>query len=540
MCRGDDRDTLLFGSVSSQTSSEPNAATKDVAPLATYAQPFPVNQPQACLTLQCSSSAAIDRAVESVAPLQQSNLQQRTTRRHRHISLFASIELARPAVPPPANERSPSSSARERFQKLTVSPGIEPLNLQTPGSAIANRMGASLIARAASNSACTHYQDPRTDAISTFPKEQGEQSSAVAGANGEEAATPQDCDCALPNQLCNGGDSKPVDVPSMSKSVEACLTRLSNADAHRFVAQELHEIHQMIQFRALRLRRQEEETSAAAARATNALRQYAQQLLNQAADKLARLATQQQKRTEATAEKAADILRRATEARCALRHERSMMEQLRRRQGVEQELKLRTVSEALDAERRRCVDLEARVEVLQQENRQLRAALRAPLLQSRGSRPHRSPATKHMLVKQTALIRKVAQTVNSCKIERIPVPPSQMRYLITWVAVSTSSSSAASEPVAGRRRSHSTRCAIPTPQYQRISFSVPQPGMQHPMEAGNDSSCSSVPRRSRTGGHKLALRQDVAGRLQASLMRLQGRQGKMQHIAKQLLDPQEL
>lgn len=30
------------------------------------------------------------------------------------------------------------------------------------------------------------------------------------------------------------------------------------------------------------------------------------------------------------------------------------MEQLRRRQGVEQELKLRTVSEALDAERRRC------------------------------------------------------------------------------------------------------------------------------------------------------------------------------------------
>lgn len=34
-----------------------------------------------------------------------------------------------------------------------------------------------------------------------------------------------------------------------------------------------------------------------------------------------RLATQQQKRTEATAEKAADILRRATEARCALRHE---------------------------------------------------------------------------------------------------------------------------------------------------------------------------------------------------------------------------
>lgn len=113
------------------------------------------------------------------------------------------------------------------------------------------------------------------------------------------------------------------------------------------------------------------------------------------------------------------------------------------------------------------------------------------------------------------------------------------RSVSRW-SVSTSSSSAASEPVAGRRRSHSTRCAIPTPQYQRISFSVPQPGMQHPMEAGNDSSCSSVPRRSRTGGHKLALRQDVAGRLQASLMRLQGRQGKMQHIAKQLLDPQEL
>lgn len=36
---------------------------------------------------------------------------------------------------------------------------------------------------------------------------------------------------------------------------------------------------------------QEEETSAAAARATNALRQYAQQLLNQAADKLARFVT---------------------------------------------------------------------------------------------------------------------------------------------------------------------------------------------------------------------------------------------------------
>lgn len=112
-------------------------------------------------------------------------------------------------------------------------------------------------------------------------------------------------------------------------------------------------------------------------------------------------------------------------------------------------------------------------------------------------------------------------------------------------SVSTSSSSAAPEREEGRRRSHSTRRATRISQHQRISFSVSQkPHLQQPLQADDgSSSSSSLARRPRSGGHKVALRGDVAGRLQASLMRLQERQalqGKIQNIAKQLLHPHQL
>ncbi|CDJ32902.1 uncharacterized protein EMH_0014120 [Eimeria mitis] len=690
MYNGDDRDALLFGSISSQASSEAGgAAPTGTAQLTTEARLFPENQPPARLTVHCRGDNALDKALESEPSLKRSGVQeQQPARRQRHISLFASIELTRPKVPLPGNgEAGPFFLASEPSHQVTALAVTEQKN---PLSATPAVDGV----------AASRCQAPKSAVSSLRPKER-EGPSLLAERKDENVFTLQQCDGACSNPLRCGPVNNGELSPSF-KSVEGLLAlpRLGNIDAQSFVAQELQE---------------EEETAAAVALATNALRQRAQELLNQAAEKLERLALQQRKRTEASAEKAASILRRATEARCALRHERNMLEQLRRRHGGEQQLKLKATAEALDAERRRCVDLEARMEALQQENRQLRAALhRAQPPQTRGlvnskqlsatdasssnRKRHQTlgchPTTRCTAQQDSAETASLTAVVlpavppaqgarggcRSCsrqpgkaigpnsrstdsagrqalldvevrlppaacsaasarsacnekqthdvdihgaqgapdrpqlQPEGCPCPPqldalshhisdtgnskcsqttdsvrkhrhrnrsagssafrtdestssngsmsscnklerrrrlrqrmrhgnAQLQRSLSRGSVSTSSSSAAPDREKGRRRSHSTRRMTRAPLHPRISFSVPQPSLQQPLEVDDDSSSgSSVPRRTRTSGHKLALRGDVAGRLQASLMRLQERQalqGKIQNIAQQLLHPHQ-
>lgn len=386
MYRGDDHDALLFGSVSSQSSSEPSGLLTGSRQHLADARLFPESQSPASLTLQCRSSKGTEKASENEPSLQQNGVQQQPTHRHRHISLFASIDLIRPSAPLRAHEGPPSISASEQSQKLTALQGSELTNIVEAGPAVADRVETVPPNCTAYIASSTHCQVPKNDAPSLCPTEE-ENPLLLLGMKEEKASTPQQCGYACSSGLSCSGVNKPGELAPSFKSVEGCAPRshMDNADAHRFVAQELQEIHRIIQARAFRLRQQEEETSAAVAQAANTLRQHAQQLLNQAGEKLERLATQQRKRTEAAAEKAATILRRVTEARCALRHERNMLEQARRRQGGEQNLKLRAATQALDAERRRCADLEVRLEALQQENRQLRAALRAQPSQARAT-----------------------------------------------------------------------------------------------------------------------------------------------------------
>lgn len=112
-------------------------------------------------------------------------------------------------------------------------------------------------------------------------------------------------------------------------------------------------------------------------------------------------------------------------------------------------------------------------------------------------------------------------------------------------SISTSTSSSSIMPqrqVQGRlfRRRSSRR--IISARQQRISFSVPQATPPQPLPDEGNSSCGSQsPERMPRDRQRLALRGDVAGRLQASLTRLQERQAlqsKIRGLAKKLLDPQ--
>ncbi|CDI85675.1 hypothetical protein, conserved [Eimeria praecox] len=325
--QGDDHDALLFGSVSSQSSSEPSGLLTGSRQHLADARLFPESQSPASLTLQCRSSKGTEKASENEPSLQQNGVQQQPTHRHRHISLFASIDLIRPSAPLRAHEGPPSISASEQSQKLTALQGSELTNIVEAGPAVADRVETVPPNCTAYIASSTHCQVPKNDAPSLCPTEE-ENPLLLLGMKEEKASTPQQCGYACSSGLSCSGVNKPGELAPSFKSVEGCAPRshMDNADAHRFVAQELQE---------------EEETSAAVAQAANTLRQHAQQLLNQAGEKLERLATQQRKRTEAAAEKAATILRR-----------RNMLEQARRRQGGEQNLKLRAATQALDAERR--------------------------------------------------------------------------------------------------------------------------------------------------------------------------------------------
>ncbi|CDJ46246.1 hypothetical protein, conserved [Eimeria brunetti] len=363
MHEGDDRDALLFGSISSQASSEAgDAAPAKITQLVADAKLFPENQSPACLTLQCRSDKLLDKDAENDVSVHQNDMQkqQQPIRRHRHISLFASIELIRPRAPQTAaHEEASPSSATEPSQQFIALPGAQVTNLLPVAPAVRE---AGLLPCNASGVSSTHSQAPTNEDPPLHPTEQ-ESASVLVDRKEATASTSAQCSCGRPNQFCCGGvNNKHGDVPPVFKPIEGFISgpSVGNVEAHRFVAQELQE---------------EEKMAATVAAATNALRQHAQQLLNQAADKLERLATQQRRRTEAAAEKAAALLSRATEARCALHRERNMLEQMRRRQGCEQQLKLKAANEALDAERRRCIGLEARLEALQHENRHLRAAL---------------------------------------------------------------------------------------------------------------------------------------------------------------------
>lgn len=110
------------------------------------------------------------------------------------------------------------------------------------------------------------------------------------------------------------------------------------------------------------------------------------------------------------------------------------------------------------------------------------------------------------------------------------------------VSTSTSSSSAKSHRRLGghRGRRCSTRDASSRSRPQRISFSVPEARRTLSKTRSNDSSSGSQsPERSPRGGHRVALRGDVAGRLQASLSRLKERQmlqDQIHSLAKRLLN----
>ncbi|KAL8272238.1 hypothetical protein Esti_003832 [Eimeria stiedai] len=284
-------------------------------------------------------------------------------RPQRHITLFAAVELPLP--------RRSASYIPESALSLPL--GLVPTSRDPPlppASFAVLPDAAPSAARASAAAACVqpgggspHHTQLSIDA-------------AGVGAAGLLLPRLQSASPACPSSLVDTADA-------LANSVKCAggggLRRsgLEDLETRRFVAQELQEINRMIQERALRLKRQEEEAAAYVAATRESLRVHAQHLLNQAAEKLERVAAQQRRQTELAYEEAAAVLRRASEARRLLREERKQCMQLQEQRRKEQHLRLMATAETLEVERRLRLDLESRLHALQQENTQLRALLHA-------------------------------------------------------------------------------------------------------------------------------------------------------------------
>lgn len=293
----------------------------------------------------------------------------------RRVTLFASIEVA-------AAQKRLTEQAVCSYPFASYEQSHQPLQLHEPqhtvhapplplaGPADFGVPGATSSVACAQRVTCGEYGSR------CLPSQQihvpsGEQHEGVM------ALPPLPHSCS-PGCICATA-SKGDDLANNLKSVGSRISNngIRDVDARRFVAQELQEINRMIQARALRLKQQEEEAAASVAMARNSLRLHAQQLLNQAAEKLERVVTQHRRRAEAAVDEAAFLLRRALEARRMLQHERSLFKRLQEQHRQEEHLRLTATTEALEAERRRCVDLEGRLRAVQQANKQLRALLHA-------------------------------------------------------------------------------------------------------------------------------------------------------------------
>ncbi|CDJ65504.1 hypothetical protein, conserved [Eimeria necatrix] len=438
---GDDRDALLFGPVSSESPSTQHAMTP---PLAPDARLFPDYPESLSFDEQCTGPAEV--AEHGRTASQKCGLHQPTLR-HRHISLFASIELARPHITlqTHAGSSAPSSSHAERLHAAADPPAVEPLPpYSRPAGGRLNVAPLCSSSLAAPAQSTVFKADPPKDTSQPLVVQQE-----------DAAASPPQYYSACSPPLPSG---KPGEIASSFKAVEGHLarSRMGDADAHRFVAQELQEINRMIQARAVRLKQQEEGISVAVAQASTALRQHAQQLLNQAAEKLERVATQQRRRAEVVAEEAAAILRRAMEARRSLRQEKSILEQSRRQYREQQQRKHLEAAQALNAERRRCVDLEAQLEALQQENRQLRAEVLAQQLRLR------SASTNPQLGKAgTSTVRRTRQAAGCQRVPGCPAAHLHSTETATLTAVAVPATSADAAPRAG--------CRVCTRRSEKIS-----------------------------------------------------------------------
>ncbi|KAL8445645.1 hypothetical protein Emag_005055 [Eimeria magna] len=284
-------------------------------------------------------------------------------RPQRHITLFAAVELPSPHRSASCNPKALSSSP-SNFVPSSRDPPLPPPSLAVRPDA------APGAARATAAAACVQPGGGSPNLV------QRSIDAAGAGAAGLLLPPRQPAAPACPSTLVDKTDAL---ANSLKCAAGGGSQRpgLEDLETRRFVAQELQEINRLIQERALRLKRQEEEASAYVAAARESLRVHAQHLLNQAAEKLERVAAQQRRRTELAYEEAAAVLRRASEARRLLREERNQSMQLHEQRQKEQQLRLMATAETLEAERRLRLDLQSRLHALQQENTQLRELLHA-------------------------------------------------------------------------------------------------------------------------------------------------------------------
>ncbi|OEH80671.1 hypothetical protein cyc_05465 [Cyclospora cayetanensis] len=375
----DDRDALLFDLQSSQHSLISNAGPsewRNVVPA--NARLFPEQGPPTPVPAAYQSSLTDDAATKSGA-LPQRPPENLLAHSRRLVTLFAPVD-----VTPPRKNTLPGHTALTPFlaaseQRTPSHLTSKPLfmrHLPSLGSLVGG-MPSSLPGNA-TLAASTQRVILRTKASREPCPTERVQPPLLGNLNNTAAPAHQPSFLASSPFAPCGADNKPEELGNSLKAVEGHLKSngMGDSAAHKFVVQELQE---------------EAEAAVAASRALTALRQHAQHLLNEAAEKLERVAVQQRKRAEAAADEAAAILRRAMEAQCTLRHERSLLEQKQRQRCQDQQLKLTTLTEALEAERRRCVELEVRLETVQQENRQLRALLHAHL-----SSAHRTDSSSQL------------------------------------------------------------------------------------------------------------------------------------------------
>lgn len=229
---GDDRDALLFGPVGSESPSTQHAMTPPLAPDARLFPEYPESLP---FDEQCTGHTAADVAEHGRTTNQKCALYQ-TTLRHRHISLFASIELARPniSLQTHAGGSAPSSSHAERLHLAADPPAVEPLDTLPPYSRPAG--GRTNVAPLCSSSLAAPAQS------TIFKADPPKDTSQPLVAQQEDAA-------ASPLQYYNvcsppQPSGKPGEISSSFKSVDGHLarSRMGDAGAHRFVAQELQEV----------------------------------------------------------------------------------------------------------------------------------------------------------------------------------------------------------------------------------------------------------------------------------------------------------
>ncbi|KAL8428707.1 hypothetical protein ACSSS7_007051 [Eimeria intestinalis] len=337
----DDRHALLF-----EPSSRSSSASKDLPPhehtnLSPEIHLFPDSPPPRFLAgpvVPKPASEGLARGPPREAPRPQ----------QRHITLFAAVELPSPrlsasCIPEAASPLPPSSVLTNR------NPPVRPASLAVLPDAVPTAAHASAAAPCTPGGRSPHPTQRPIDA------------SGHAGAARLLLPPRQSAAPACPSSLVDKTDASTNSLKSASGGGPQ-TSGMEDLETRRFVAQELQE---------------EEEAAAHVAAARESLRDHAQHLLNQAAEKLERVAAQQRRRTELAYEEAAAILRRASEARRLLREERNQCMQVQEQRRKDQQLRLMATAQTLEVERRLRLGLQSRLHALQQENTQLRALLHA-------------------------------------------------------------------------------------------------------------------------------------------------------------------